>query len=165
MASEELQHMILCQLREIHAGWIMLDPGCYINTELDDLPEIKLLEYDSNDEEVLFCDDNNDSRCILHDTSPGSLVLIVDGDAIYMWFEEKLREALRTVSGLDVCCETVFDDSGEFVGQRVPLCYTYGALEAVFDVEIGHPYAPWATGHEYSEYFGPKTPPINVVVQ
>ena len=139
----------------------MLDPGCYYNTELDSLPEIKLLEYDNT---VLFCD-SNDQRCFLHDVTAGSLVLVVDNDNIYMWYEDKLRAALRTVAGLHIGCETVFEDSGEFVGQRIPLCYTYGALEAVFDVEIGQPYAPWAQGQEYSEYFGPRTPPINVAAQ
>ena len=166
MASRELQHMILCQLREIHPGWIMLDPGCYQNTALTNLPEIKLLPYEEDQGEVLFCDDSNE-RCILHDVEPNSLVLIVDGEHIYMWREDKLRAALCNLAGLGVGAGAVFDDSGDYIGQKISLCFAYGALEAVFDCELGQGYAPWSVGQTYPEFFGPKVNPraINVVAQ
>ena len=168
MASFDVQHMIECQLREMNTGWVQIEPGYYINQTEDGLCNIKLLEYDSDTREVLFCD-GEDPRCFLHGVDDKDIVLVVDDDNIYMWYASVLRKSLQTLASMGLDCETVFDDSGDFIGQKLSLCFAYSTMEAAFESEIGNGLAPWSAGAEFEEYFGPRIGPPgrrrNVLVQ
>jgi len=164
MVSFDLQHMIECQLRDINSGWMQIEPGYYINQTEDGLCNIKLLDYDANTREVLFCD-GEDTKCFLHGVDEKDIVLVVDDDSIYMWYGSVLRKSLQTLAGMGMDCETVFDDSGDFIGQKLSLCFAYSTMEAAFTAELGHGMAPWSTGCDFEEYFGPRAPPLDVLVQ